>query len=401
MLCGLAAGAHRRPAFALPPVVADEPGDGAYDTTAPRHRRRVRPAAAIVIVDVDERSLSAIGQWPWRRDVIGRLVVAPARARRVRRWRSTSSSRKPIATTAGGDADAALAETLRRRPRRPRLRDDVRSAAHQAQRRACSTRSASPSSGAATKRRGSVLSARPARSAVCRCCRGRRRVRVPERRARSRRPAAARAAAAWSIDGRVYPASALAAVTAATGARDVGAPRRQRERLVADARRAAARAARRQEQSAAALSRPQAHVSVRVGRRRAERQRAAPETFADKIVFVGTTALGTREVVATPLDTLFAGVEVQATVADNLLQQRLHPTGPSTASRSRRRSSLGLGIVAALLVRPPRPRLGRRRQSRRRCAAVWVRRVVLLSAQRHVPLAALSDDRPDARRSRR
>src|SRR5262249_35267835 len=41
----------------------------------------------------------------------------------------------------------------------------------------------------------------------------------------------------------------------------------------------------------------------------------------NKIVLVGTTALGTREVVATPLDTLFAGVEVQATVADNLLQQ--------------------------------------------------------------------------------
>src|SRR4029453_12583664 len=40
-----------------------------------------------------------------------------------------------------------------------------------------------------------------------------------------------------------------------------------------------------------------------------------------KIVFVGTTALGTREVVATPLDTLFVGVEVQATVADNLLEQ--------------------------------------------------------------------------------
>ena len=27
------------------------------------------------IVDVDERSLSAIGQWPWRRDLIGRLVA--------------------------------------------------------------------------------------------------------------------------------------------------------------------------------------------------------------------------------------------------------------------------------------------------------------------------------------
>ena len=38
-------------------------------------------------------------------------------------------------------------------------------------------------------------------------------------------------------------------------------------------------------------------------------------------MFVGTTALGTREVVTTPIDTLFAGVEVQATVADNLLQR--------------------------------------------------------------------------------
>ena len=27
-----------------------------------------------MIVDVDERSLSAIGQWPWRRDVIGDLI---------------------------------------------------------------------------------------------------------------------------------------------------------------------------------------------------------------------------------------------------------------------------------------------------------------------------------------
>jgi adenylate cyclase len=48
--------------------------------------------------------------------------------------------------------------------------------------------------------------------------------------------------------------------------------------------------------------------------------RVGSEALGDKIVLVGTTALGTREVVATPLDTLFVGVEVQATVADNLLQ---------------------------------------------------------------------------------
>src|SRR5262245_29794628 len=28
----------------------------------------------IVIIDVDERSLSEVGQWPWRRDVIGNLI---------------------------------------------------------------------------------------------------------------------------------------------------------------------------------------------------------------------------------------------------------------------------------------------------------------------------------------
>src|ERR1700730_17390774 len=32
------------------------------------------PGARVVIVDVDERSLSTIGQWPWRRDVIARLI---------------------------------------------------------------------------------------------------------------------------------------------------------------------------------------------------------------------------------------------------------------------------------------------------------------------------------------
>src|SRR5688572_27577279 len=32
------------------------------------------PDGRVVIVDVDERSLATVGQWPWRRDLIGRLV---------------------------------------------------------------------------------------------------------------------------------------------------------------------------------------------------------------------------------------------------------------------------------------------------------------------------------------
>src|SRR5262252_387115 len=45
----------------------------AYDFIA--RRSAVHPRGGqVVIVDVDERSLAAIGQWPWRRDVIGQLV---------------------------------------------------------------------------------------------------------------------------------------------------------------------------------------------------------------------------------------------------------------------------------------------------------------------------------------
>src|SRR5688572_14486747 len=44
-----------------------------YDTLV-RMTRRTPPHSRVVIVDVDERSLSAVGQWPWRRDVVGSLI---------------------------------------------------------------------------------------------------------------------------------------------------------------------------------------------------------------------------------------------------------------------------------------------------------------------------------------
>src|SRR5262249_57182968 len=45
----------------------------AYDAIV--RRAEVRPPGGrVVVVDVDERSLAAIGQWPWRRDVIGQLI---------------------------------------------------------------------------------------------------------------------------------------------------------------------------------------------------------------------------------------------------------------------------------------------------------------------------------------
>ena len=48
--------------------------------------------------------------------------------------------------------------------------------------------------------------------------------------------------------------------------------------------------------------------------------RAPEAAVKDAIAIVGATALGTRDGVSHPFDTVFPGVEVQATVADNLLR---------------------------------------------------------------------------------
>jgi len=46
----------------------------AFDTMQQLEPRKADPAYPVRIVDIDERSLSAVGAWPWRREVLGRLV---------------------------------------------------------------------------------------------------------------------------------------------------------------------------------------------------------------------------------------------------------------------------------------------------------------------------------------
>ena len=107
-------------------------------------------------------------------------------------------------------------------------------------------------------------------------------------------------------------------------------------------------------------------------------------------MFVGTTALGTREVVATPLDTLFAGVEVQATVADNLLQQDfIHRSTMGTTLDSF--VVLVLGIAMAVTRRQGRDRCGTARRRRGRCGRV-VGHGMAAVHPRAVRLAAAADD---------
>ncbi len=57
------------------PHVFDRLDRAAYDIVLRMAGTR-QPGPGVVIVDVDERSLATVGQWPWRRDVVGRLIAA-------------------------------------------------------------------------------------------------------------------------------------------------------------------------------------------------------------------------------------------------------------------------------------------------------------------------------------
>ena len=297
--------------------------DSTYDIVLRSAPTRA-PVPDVVIVDVDERSLSTIGQWPWRRDVVGRLIArlrdagASAIALDIIFAERDRSDQAGDAEGAATTPDEKLAATLRdgrvilgygltfdAAPHAPHScvlhpigiavvqpPDDTR---HEpffhATSAVCNLPILAEAAGASA-----FLNAAPDPDGILR-----------------------RAPLLAELDGRVYPGLALAAVAAATGVRNV--------------------ALRISNVNASVLAIDNRTVAVDGKSNLLLRYRGKKRTFpylsaadvlageapADavraKIVFVGTTALGTREVVATPLDTQFAGVEVQATVADNLLRQ--------------------------------------------------------------------------------
>jgi adenylate cyclase len=317
----------------------------AYDALARTAPARP-PSGQVVIVDVDERSLATFGQWPWRRDLMGRLISTIRDMGASVTALDIMFAEPDRGRTAEFDPDAALADVVRggrvvlgygltfdgpptgsvlcgHRPFGVSVIEppgvhvdqpffDVTTAI-------CNLpvlTSAAEASG--------FLNAAPDSDGILR--------RVP--------------LLARSGD-RVYPSLALAAVTAATGAREPVV-------RVSNANAISL--------SVGDLDVPldgKSHMLLRLrgGKRTFPyisaadllEQTAPPDAIRDKIVFVGTTALGTREVVATPLDTLFVGVEVQATVADNLLQldpyrRPVHAVSLETAL------TLALGLLVVFAV---------------------------------------------------
>jgi HD-GYP domain-containing protein (c-di-GMP phosphodiesterase class II) len=330
--------------------------NGVYDTLL--RWAGTRPSGGrVVIVDVDERSLATIGQWPWRRDLIARLVA------RLRDMGASTIALDVIfaesdrydhpgnpegrSNVSTPDApDVVLEETLRQgrvvmgyamtfdaaagtpspcvlHPLGLTMvepREEISGAPFfRATGAVCSLPMLARAAGAS-----GFLNAAPDSDGILR-----------------------RAPLLLELNGRVYPGLALAAVAATTGARSA--------------------ALRISNVNAASLILDNRIVPLDGKSNLLLRYRGKKRTFPyvsaadvlgnqvpagafrEKIAFVGTTALGTREVVATPLDTLFAGVEVQATVADNLLEQDFisrQALGPALESQA----VLALGIAVSLVV---------------------------------------------------
>jgi adenylate cyclase len=294
-----------------------------YDTvlrTAP-----VRPTSGrVVIVDVDEKSLASVGQWPWRRDLVGRLVskIRDAQAAVVAldiifaepdRFENLSVKPDESLAAALRPGRVVLGYGLTFENKAPSMghcvqhplslavlrRDDTpESPFFEATGIVCSLPALSRAAGAS-----GFLNAAPDRDGLLR-----------------------RAPLLMTLDGRIFPALGLAAVTTIERTQDVS--------LRMATINAATLVASAQAPSPHGWDVPldgQSNLLLRYrGRKGTFPYVSAADalngnfgagTFRDKVVLIGTTALGTREVVSTPLDTLFTGVEVQATIADNLLQR--------------------------------------------------------------------------------
>jgi adenylate cyclase len=304
------------------------------------------PGGRVIIVDVDERSLSTLGQWPWRRDLLGRLV-SNLRALDASVIALDIIFAEPDRfSSLSIDPDEALASSFRdgrvvlgygltfdgsedgttrcvEHPWGVSIVEPPNIHVDEPFFEATSAVCNLPRLTAAADASG-FLNAAPDSDGILR-----------------RVPLLAR------LDGRVYPSLALAAVSSATDTRDPvlrvdnanGAVLSVGDRDVPlDGKGNMLVRFRGVKGTFDYLS----AVDVLQGA-------TAPDAVRGKVVLVGTTALGTREVVATPLDTLFTGVEVQATVADNLLQRDSYRR-PAHAVAVETAMALGLGSLVLSVV---------------------------------------------------
>jgi len=311
-----------------------------YDQTL-RWTGTTPPDDHVVIVDVDERSLLKYGQWPWRRDIIARLItrlradgasVVALDMIFAERDRGDQHTDEALAATLEGgrvvlgygltfDAPSDERQTCALHPFPVVVvdKDAEASPFFHATDAICSLPHLARAAGSS-----GFLNAAPDRDGILR--------RVP---------------LIAELDGHLYPSLALAAFSASHAVHGA----------VLEVSTVNASSL-----SVAGRNVPldgKANVLARFrGRKKTFPYisaadvldgRIAAAKLRDRIALVGTTALGTREVVATPLDTLFVGVEVQATVVDNLLQADFIRR-PAAQGALEAGITLLAGVVVAVLI---------------------------------------------------
>lgn len=349
LLCGVAPALLTVTLAIFTPSLFAQLDRRAYDSLL----RRLPPPAdppRVAIVDIDDRSLAAVGQWPWSRDVVARLLT---------RLRDLGASVVAL--------DIVFPEGDRFE------RADPERAANPDGELANALRSTHAVLGyaftftsPARAADGCVL--HPLTLPVLQ--RGGTSVDLPAFRATGvvcSLPLLANAAAGSGFlnavpdpdgmlrrlplvighDGRVYPSLGLAAAMAATNAHPV-ALRIQNVNAVSlvldtgevplDGRSNLLLRYRGRSRTLPYIS----AVDVLEGH-------ASSTPLKDAIVVVGTTAIGARDGVSTPFETVFPGVEVQATIADNLLRRDFVSRAPD-ALTIEMAGVLALGIAVTMLV---------------------------------------------------
>jgi len=322
--------------------------------------RWARPGVStgrIEIVEVDDRSVSEVGQWPWRRDIIGLLIdrIREQGAEAIvfdllfsepDRFQRFAEGRDDKRADAVRDPDAALGDSV--------LRGKVVMGYAMT-----FAKSVAASSAACTSHslklpvtqppgEGNEIPLFRASGAICSLPQLEQQAEasgflnaVPDVDGIHRR-----VPLLMERDGRFYPGLGLAAVLAASNARatNLVVHNATAMSLMLDDR-------------AVPLD-GKGNLLLRYeGKKKSFPSVSAADVlaggvpadrFRGKLVFVGATALGMQDVVATPLDTLVSGVEIHATAADNLLQ-RDFLSRPDYALMLEALAVLGLTTVVTLI----------------------------------------------------
>ena len=350
LLCGVL------PALVIAALVVYRPAplsqlDSRVFDTLVRSSPALPTSGRVAIVDIDERSIATVGQWPWRRDVIARLIgrlrALGASAIAFDVVFAEPDRYEDIAPAATGPAHTALVEEIRRggvvlgyafgfedhadgRPSECVLHalDSLivaspsgaqESPVFHATRATCSL----PALAEAAAGSG-FLNAMPDADGRLR--------RVP---------------LIVEFSGRYYPSLGLAAVSAATAERPVAM-----KTVNANSNSLA---------FGGWTAQLDGRSNLLLRYRGAKRTfpyiaaadvlngSASADALQGAIVFVGGTAAGIREIVSTPYDRVFPGVEVHATVADNLLRRDFLARSPD-AQTFELLAVLAIGLTIALLA---------------------------------------------------